>query len=116
MEQQEVIEQLTGCAAANFYAEQGKVSHGEEPPVNGREAIRKFLNSFAGLKVLDNTLGADSTVLEGRLARQLGHCAQTVVLPDRKVVQVSGAFEDAWDRDSVRQAWKLTCMRTRSDE
>jgi uncharacterized protein (TIGR02246 family) len=96
---------------ADLYAESGEIVNPGMATVRGRENIRKFFLSFAHFKLLENSTKAESTVVQGDSARQIGTSAQTVLTPDGKTVKVRVRFQAQWVRAS-NGSWLIQRMET----
>ncbi len=99
--------------AADIFAADGVLEHVGANAVNGREAIRAYLRSFAGYTVLEHSMTIDTSAVADRAAQQAGRYAQRVETPDRTSVKVSGSFNVRWQR-SPDGIWQITHMQTRS--
>lgn len=105
------LRQMNYDQVADYFAKTGEIENPGSPSVQGREAIRKFLKSFAGFRILESTARAESTIVDGHSARQAGAYAQTVIIPGGNTVRVRGRFEAHWSQESDGQ-WRLTRMQT----
>lgn len=86
------------------------MAHESHVPVVGRDSIRRFLESFAAIKVLSYDLVALKTTVAGATARQRGQHAQTVRIPDGSAVRLNGTFRAEWRL--TPQEWQIVRMRT----
>lgn len=105
--------EMKSAQIAALFTEQATIAHGEQTPIAGRENIRRFLDSFAGYKVLSYDLKADATAVQDNQATQSGSYAQTVTNPENKTLQVQGTFRARWARQE-NGAWLIEEMRTQS--
>jgi uncharacterized protein (TIGR02246 family) len=96
---------------ADLFAPEGEVVNPGGAPVRGRETIRRFLRSFAGYKVVENTVRAESTRIDGSSAHQVGTYTQAVVVPGGTTVHVRGRFAADWQREGAGP-WLLVRMAT----
>ena len=78
---------------ARCFAESGEMSTVGAPPVQGRAAIRAFLEQFADFKILELSVHAEHTAIDGVAAQQSGTYTQTVVVPGAETVHVHGQFD-----------------------
>ena len=113
---------------AALFTANAEVSHGDAPPVLGREAIRLFLKSFSAFRVQEYVLRADTTDVRLATSRtntntntdtntkintnininininmsatQNGVYQQTVIAPKGAVLKVQGKFVANWVRVS----------------
>ena len=124
---------------AALFTANAEVSHGDAPPVLGREAIRLFLKSFSAFRVQEYVLRADTTDVRLATSRtntntdtstkintnininmsatQNGVYQQTVIAPKGAVLKVQGKFVANWVRVSNGTgdaSWQLTRMHTES--
>jgi uncharacterized protein (TIGR02246 family) len=105
------IRRMDFDAVADLFAPMGELVNPGTPGVYGREAIRKFLHSFDGFKVLENADHAESVVFDGPSLKQVGTYSQTVVIPGGETVKVHGRFEALWERDDDGR-WLLASLKT----
>jgi uncharacterized protein (TIGR02246 family) len=98
-------------AIVDEFAPSASISHADQPPVIGKDAIGAFLQTFAAFHVTEYTLVADSTRVDGELAFQHGHYHQAVTTPDGKAVEVSGVFDADWKQQPDGH-WRITRMHT----
>ena len=78
----------------------GSLAHEGLPPVIGRSAIRRFLESFSSYKVLSHDMRVASVAAEGTRVRQSGTYEQSVRTPEGQTVRVNGKFVAVWQRQS----------------
>ena len=97
--------------SADMFTESGEVSSVGAAAVQGREAIRKFLKSFAAFRILAYSTLADSTAVDGISATQLGVYSQTVIVPAGDTIHVHGRFEALWSHQPNGD-WQLQRMHT----
>ena len=100
-------------AAAAVFAPGAELSHASEAPIRGRDAIREFLASFAGYKVLACDLVATGATYGNGDIVQQGTYRQSVTPPQGSTLDVAGTFEAHWTR-SPGGAWQVTRLHTAS--
>jgi hypothetical protein len=66
---------------------------------------------FPEFKVLEESILADSTVVEGNSANQVGPFRQRVTVPNGQTVEVAGRFKAEWVRGSSPR-WLIWRMET----
>ena len=89
------------------------IAHESQPPIAGRDSIRRFLESFAQYKVRAYTMIVTSQTVTGDSATQLGTYEQTVRPPGGRELHVRGTFAASWARQPDKH-WLLTRMETAS--
>jgi ketosteroid isomerase-like protein len=98
-------------AIAAMYAPEGEMVNPRQPPVHGRAAIRKFLDGFSDYHVLANTDTADSTLIDGNQAEQIGTYRQSVRAPSGKVFETGGRLEITWQKSDAGE-WEILQLAT----
>lgn len=115
----DALRQMDYEAVANCFTENGETSHGDNPAVRGRTAIRTFLESFRDYKIQGYRLIGNATTVDGETARQTGTYWQRVTLPKGDTVEVSGRFEARWVYEKANEKaagrWRLQRMATFSN-
>jgi uncharacterized protein (TIGR02246 family) len=107
----ELLRAADPAAVAAMFAPEGEMVNPRQPPVHGRAAIEKFLTGFADYRVLANTDTADSTLIDGDTAEQIGTYRQQVQAPDGQRFDTSGRLEVNWVRDGAGQ-WLILQLET----
>ena len=107
----QLLQMQDSSAVAAMFEPSGSMAHQGQPPIVGRAAIQTFLESFASYKVLAHKMQLTSAVAHERAVEQIGRYAQSVVTPEGRTVQVSGAFVAVWRRKQGGQ-WLIQSMRT----
>lgn len=101
------------AALARMFTEDAEVAHGSGTPIRGRPAIRAFLESFAGYRVLDYALTPDTFEATAETAEQSGRYRQTVLAADGRRLTVEGRFRARW-RLQADGSLRLARMHTES--
>jgi TolB protein len=96
--------------AAAYEVDGALVNPGMEPLL-GREAIRKFLASFTGVRVTANSMSTSATEMFGDTALVWGDYAETVVVGDKPPAEFHGRFVSEWGR-SANGRWLLRRLLT----
>ena len=96
---------------AALFEPEGEIVNQGRPPIHGRAAIETFLSGFAGYRVLENDIGADTTTIRGDTAEQVGTYRQRVRAPDGREISVTGGFDALWAR-APSGAWLIRRMGT----
>ena len=109
----ELIVRMEPATIALLFTEHGAISHGEQAPIIGRQAIQAFLASFAAYKIIKYELKAKSTLVENGVATQFGTYRQVVTIPAGQTVAVQGTFVAKWERQADSQ-WLMRCLHTDS--
>ena len=109
----ELIARMEPAAIALTFTEKGSVSHGEQNPISGRQAIQTFMASFADYKVVEYELKAASTLVENSSATQVGTYRQVVIIPAGQTIAVQGTFVAEWELQPGDN-WLLRSMHTES--
>jgi ketosteroid isomerase-like protein len=107
----ELVAAMDPEAIAAMYAPEGEMVNPRQPPVHGRAAIQKFLAGFADFHVLANTDAADSTLIDGDQAEQIGTYHQSVRAPSGKVFETSGRLEITWQKNDAGE-WEILQLAT----
>jgi uncharacterized protein (TIGR02246 family) len=94
-----------GALAASF-TNDGELLEPGMKPLCGPSAIRAFLSSFAGVRVENPAMKAESTQVCGSLALQWGTYSQTVVVKGKAPAQFSGRFAAEWRKQATGK-WLL---------
>ena len=97
--------------AAEMFDEGAELSHQGQSPVVGREAIRTFLSSFKGYKVIEYELEASSTSATGTKGKQEGTYHQKIVSPEGKAIEAGGSFQAEWNQQPGG-AWLIHRLHT----
>ena len=102
-----LIKKMDTDSIALLYTVEGNLGR----TVHGRDSIRKFLSGFAAFHVLNQSSASNSVKISGDTARQEGNYRQTVILPSKDTVTVSGRYDAVWlwTRNS---GWLLRSMET----
>jgi ketosteroid isomerase-like protein len=87
---------MDSAGMARMFAPDGEMVNPKRPPVHGREAIQKFLESYSDYKVLSNEDTATNTLIDGDTAEQLGTYRQKVRAPDGQIFEATGRLEIEW--------------------
>lgn len=90
------VRAMASEALVGFYEETATVSHGQEPAIVGRPAIRSLLAAFRDCKVLAYDLVPETLTLGPGIAEQGGRYQQTVLTPDGRRLEVRGTFRATW--------------------
>jgi ketosteroid isomerase-like protein len=107
----ELVAAMDTAAIAAMYAPEGEMVNPRQPPVHGREAIRKFLDGFSDYRVLANSDTADSTLIDGNQSEQIGTYHQSVRAPSGKVFETSGRLEITWQKSDAGE-WEILQLAT----
>ena len=107
----ELLTAMDPEAIAGMYAPEGEMVNPRQPPVHGRAAIQQFLEGFADYHVLSNTDTADSTLIDGNQAEQIGTYRQSVRAPSGKVFEASGRLEITWQKNGAGE-WEILQFAT----
>jgi Tol biopolymer transport system component/ketosteroid isomerase-like protein len=83
---------------AAAYETDGALINPGMDPVVGREAIRKFLGSFTGVRVVANSMSSSATERFGDAAFIWGDYAESVVIGDQPGKDFRGRFVAEWRR------------------
>jgi ketosteroid isomerase-like protein len=102
---------MDSTAIAAMFTADGEVVNPSQPPVHGREAIRKFIDGFSDFHVLSNSDVPSSTLIDGSTAEQLGNYHQSVRSPQGHLFEVSGRLEIEWVKDPSGQ-WLIQQLAT----
>ena len=109
----DLIVRMEPAAIALLFVDRGSVSHGEQAPIVGRQAIQAFMASFANYKVTEYDLRPKSTVVENGIATQVGTYRQVVTIPAGQTVAVQGTFVAEWELQPGGH-WLLRSLHTES--
>jgi uncharacterized protein (TIGR02246 family) len=106
----QLVRAMDSNAIANLYTTDGESVIVGQPPIRGREAIRKQLESFSGFSVQSETLTADTITVDGPRAHVTGTYRQRVRVPAGEVMEVHGAYAADWLREG--NDWHIQKLRT----
>jgi uncharacterized protein (TIGR02246 family) len=95
----QLVSNMDYAGVAALFAPDGELANPSQPPVHGRDAIRKFMEGFSDFHVLSNADTAASTLIDGNTAEQLGTYHQSVRSPQGHLFEVSGRIEVEWEKD-----------------
>jgi len=95
----QLVKAMDSNAIANLYTADGESIIVGQPPIRGREAIRKQLESFSGYSVQSEILTADTINVDGPRAHVTGTYRQRVRIPAGDVIEVHGAYAADWLRE-----------------
>ena len=95
----QLVKAMDGNAIANLYTADGESIIAGQPPVHGREAIRKQLESFSGYSVQSEVLTAGTITVDGPRAHVTGTYRQRVRVPAGDVIEVKGEYAADWLRE-----------------
>ena len=109
----ELILGMEPASIALLFIEHGSVSHGEQAPIVGRQAIQAFLASFSNYKITEYELKPKSTHVEYGVATQVGTYRQVVTIPAGQTVTVQGTFVAKWELQ-LGSHWLLRSLHTES--
>jgi uncharacterized protein (TIGR02246 family) len=109
----QLVVEVDAEGLADMFDATGELSHNNEKPHVGHEAIRGLLKNFVGYKVQDYELRAISTTVESDGATQYGTYRQTVLTPGGDTVKAEGTFEADWLHQPDGR-WLLRRMHTAS--
>ncbi len=107
----ELVAAMDTEAIAAMYAPEGEMVNPRQPPVHGREAIQKFLDGYSDYHVLANADTADSTLIDGNQAEQIGTYHQSVRAPSGKVFETGGRLEITWQKNDAGE-WEILQLAT----
>jgi uncharacterized protein (TIGR02246 family) len=100
---------------ADMFVADGELSHDAEKPYLGQNQIRTFLRTFAGYKIQEYELRADSTAVEKETAKEHGTYAQVVIPPNGSPIKASGEFDATWQHQADGR-WLLSRMHTTAQQ
>jgi uncharacterized protein (TIGR02246 family) len=95
----QLVKAMDSNAIANLYTADGESIIVGQPPIHGRDAIRKQLESFSGFSVQSEVLTADTITVDGPRAHVTGTYRQRVRVPAGEVMEVHGAYAADWLRE-----------------
>jgi uncharacterized protein (TIGR02246 family) len=95
----QLVKAMDSNAIANLYTADGESVIAGQPPIRGRDAIRKQLESFSGYSVQSELLTADTINVDGPRAHVTGTYHQRVRIPAGDVIEVHGAYAADWLRE-----------------
>jgi uncharacterized protein (TIGR02246 family) len=95
----QLVKAMDARAIANLYTAEGESIVAGQPPIRGRDAIRKQLESFIGFSVQSEVLTADTIDVDGPRAHVTGTYRQRVRVPAGDVIEVHGAYAADWLRE-----------------
>jgi ketosteroid isomerase-like protein len=110
-EYQQLVLRMDHHGIAQLFASDGEVVNPGRDPIVGPAAVDSFLRGFDAYKVLEYSVVADSTVVQGRSAIQVGSYRQRVRVPAGDTVQVQGRFRAEWTNDGGGR-WVIRRMGT----
>jgi uncharacterized protein (TIGR02246 family) len=85
---------------AAFFTQDGELLEPGMDALNGRDAIRKFLNSFADVRIEWASMTSGSIDVWGDAAVQWGSYAQRVTLPGKPAEEHRGRYVAQWSRQA----------------
>jgi uncharacterized protein (TIGR02246 family) len=106
----QLVKAMDSNAISNLYTADGESIVVGQPPIRGREAIRKQLESFSGYSVQSEMLTADAITVDGPRAHVTGTYRQRVRVPAGDVIEVHGAYAADWLRE--RNEWHIQKLLT----
>jgi uncharacterized protein (TIGR02246 family) len=109
------LQKMDYVGIASMYAEDGELAQPNGPSIRGPAAVRTFLESFRGFKVLRAEVVADTTDIMADRAIQIGRYAQRVTLPDGQTVEVNGHLRVEW-KQGQDGVWYVRKMETWSGD
>jgi len=93
------LQKLTDAAGLSaFYTPDGELLEPGMESLRGPAAVRKFLESFTGVRVESASMDPEATEVCGSLAVQWGNYAQRVTVPGQPVGEYRGRFVVQWSR------------------
>jgi uncharacterized protein (TIGR02246 family) len=94
-----LVKAMDSNAIANLYTADGESTIVGQPPIRGREAIRKQLESFSGYSVQSEVLTAGTINVDSPRAHVTGTYRQRVRIPAGEVIEVHGMYAADWLRE-----------------
>jgi uncharacterized protein (TIGR02246 family) len=94
-------------AVAAFFATNGVLFEPGIQPIEGREAIRKFMASFPGVKVEIATVTPETIEVFGDTALYWGTYFEKLAFPGQPVSQQRGKFVIEWTREGNPGTWLI---------
>lgn len=86
--------------------------HGELGNIaQGRDSIRKFLETFKNIRMLSQASTSDFVEIMGDSAQQRGSYSQVDVVDDRDTISVRGTYIALWKWND-REGWRIKRMET----
>lgn len=107
----QLLRRQDAVGLSEMFVPDGSSSHADQKPIVGRPAIRAFLESFAGYKVVAHEMPVTSVSVHGNRVTQSGTYHQTVRTPDGQTIQVRGVFVAEWERQGDDR-WLIRRMHT----
>ena len=107
----QLLRRQDAAGLSEMFVPDGSSSHADQKPIVGRPAIRAFLESFAGYKVVAHEMPVTSVSVHGNRISQSGTYHQTVRTPDGQTIQVRGVFVAEWERQGDGR-WLIRRMHT----
>jgi ketosteroid isomerase-like protein len=81
---------------------------------HGRDSIRRFLQTFKNVRVLEVGSTTKNIMLTGDTARQAGGYTQTALINGKDTVHVRGTYEAEWVWRG-KEGWKIRRMTTHAE-
>jgi uncharacterized protein (TIGR02246 family) len=107
----QLLASMDASGIAALFSPDGEVVNPSQPPIRGRPAIQKFIESFADFHVLSNSDTVTSTLIDGNTAEQIGVYHQSVRSPQGHLFDVSGRLEIEWVKDASG-SWLIQQLAT----
>ena len=101
-------------AVAELFTPDGRIQHADERPVQGKAAIKRFLDQFSGYKVLSHDMTILSVSPTTTHVSQSGIYVQSVKTPDGTSVTVRGWFIMQWV-STTPGVWLIELAKTSSN-
>ena len=107
----QALRRQDSVALAALFSDGATMGHEGQTPVVGRDAIKRFLDSFSGYQIISHDMKVMTVSSTAATVVQAGNYQQTVRTPEGTVVTVQGTFTFEWRHQSDGQ-WLLYKART----
>jgi uncharacterized protein (TIGR02246 family) len=105
----DLLVKMDAEALAMFYAADAQVAVSGSKPIQGRDAIKAHLQTFAGYQVLSDVMTAENIAVKGGAASVDGTYTQQVVGPKGKQFTARGKYKADWVKGQDGQ-WRIKSM------
>jgi uncharacterized protein (TIGR02246 family) len=107
----ELVAAMDHSAIASLFTPDGEIAIRGRPPITGREAILKHLESFKDHRVESEEITTDSIDVHGAFGHVTGRYRQRVRLPSGRRAEARGAYAADWHREPDGR-WYIQFMTT----
>lgn len=109
-----LVEAMDHAGIAALFTPDGEIGIPGRPPIAGRDAILRHLESSRDVRVLSEQVTTETYDIHGANGHVTGHYRQRARLPSGRAVEARGSYAADWHREADGN-WYIRFMTTRPE-